>query len=439
MIKTARLAGPLIISRLGDMTYSFLFLSFVGHFLPKSLGQASFVWAFISFTTVVGIGLFSTLMIDAASLKGASRGQVNILLATGLRAAVTVGFLISGGVLACLLLQHGVVGLLQSQNFGLWIMSLSLPAIYCQIVIFNYLNATGRCNYEVKFVWLSNMVCVVVGIVYISADFPLSFIDFALVYMLLRWVLIFVLLTYIAHTETHMSLGSFFGCFLQAKITRFIIGGLPLALCFAGESFLYFALSLITATIGNLELSAYQISLHFLSVIYMISIGVGNAVAILVAGAAPDIQISAAKKRVSDGVKFGGLLMVPCLIICIALPDYVARLYTSDALVVKLASEVIRFSVLFLVFEFVYVVLRMALRSLGDSWVPTLATICCLNGVGLFLTWILLHFYDESLRSVFIGLTMCTSILMLYLSHRFMKICRKDANALLTPIRRPGK
>lgn len=425
MMGVARLAGPLIISRLGDMTSSFLFLTFVGHFLPESLGQASFAWAFISFATVVGIGLFSTLMIDAAGLKVVGRGPANMLLATSFRVALTAGFLVSGGVLAVLIVQYGASELLRSQKLGLWIISLSLPAIYCQIVTFNYLNATGHCGYELKFVWVSNVVCVVIGLVYVTANLPLSFVFFALTYVSLRWVLLLAMLLYFALVEKHVNASSFWLCFRQAKIIRFIVNGLPLALCFAGESFLYFALSLISGRIGSLELSAYQISLHFLSLIYMISIGVGNSIAILVAGAAPEIKISAAKETLLEGAKFGGLLMVPCLVICMALPGYVAGLYTSDPAVVKLASESIRFSALFLVFEFVYVILRMTLRSLGDSWVPTFATICCLNGVGLSLTWVLLNIYAQSLRSVFIALTACTFFLMMYLIYRFFKIYHK--------------
>lgn len=425
----ARLAGPLIISRLGDMTSSFLFLSFVGQFLPQSLSQASFAWAFVSFTTVVGVGLFSTLMIDAARLKGTAKDQASILLATGLRMALAVAFSIFGGVLVFLMMWHGLAGLLKPINFGLLIMSLSLPAIYCQIVAFSYLNAIGHPEYEVKFVWLSNSIFMLAGLGYVYADSSISFGFFVFVYVLMRSVLVFLLLVYVSGAVEKGSEKTILSCFREAKIIPFMIKGVPLALCFAGESFLYFALSLISSGLGSHELSAYQASLHFLSLIYMISIGVGNAVAILVAGVAPGTNSLPVKEKLMEGLKFGGLLMIPCVIVCFFLSGYVARLYTSDLAVAKLIGDNIKISVPFLVFEFVYVVLRMTLRSLGDSWSPTIATIVCLNGVGLCLTWFLLRFYEESVRSIFIALNFCVFILMLYLVYRFLKVYRERARA----------
>lgn len=422
----ATLAGPLIISRLGDMASSFLFLSFVGHFLPKSLSQASFAWAFISFSTVVGIGLFSTLMIDAAGLKGNAKEQASILLATGLRVALTVAFSIFGGILVFSMMWHGLAGLLTPMNLGLLIMSLSLPAIYCQIVAFSYLNAIGRPGYEVKFVWLSNAIFMLVGLGYVYANLSVSFSLFVFIYILMRWIMVFLLLVYVSSAARRGSKRSILFYFRKAKVIPFMVKGAPLALCFAGESFLYFALSLISSGLGSLGLSAYQASLHFLSLIYMISIGVGNAVAIRVAGVAPGRNSLAAKENLLEGLKFGGCLMIPCLIVCFFLSGYVARLYTSDLAVAELIGHNIKISVPFLIFEFVYVVLRMTLRSLGDSWAPTIATMVCLNGVGLFLTWLLIYFYEASVKSVFIALNFCVFILMLYLIYRFLKIYREN-------------
>ncbi len=88
----------------------------------------------------------------------------------------------------------------------------------------------------------------------------------------------------------------------------------------------------------------------------------------------------------------------------------------------SLITENIKIAVLFLLFEYIYVVVRMVLRSLGDSWMPTAYTIFCLNGLGLSMVWLLFTFYGPDIKYLFWSLTLCTFVLMAFLAGRLKRI-----------------
>jgi len=429
----AKLAGPMIISRLGEMTSSFLFLAFVGHFLPGSLGYASFAWAFISLSTVVGIGFFSTLMIDVAGENKGNVEKVTALLDTGIRLACVLGGVVVAGVLCYLIFNSDDSENLASPNgIVMLVMSLSIPAIYLQIVVFNYFNALGQPRLELIFVWIFNAIFLMAAAVCIKINLNISMTHFALAYISLRWTLVLIVFALIKIKREKIFANSNGVIPRWADYRRFLLRGAPLALCFGGESFLYFALSIIAKDMGGLELAAYQASLHFLSVIYMISIGIGNATAILTAQPFKENRLSTVKVRFFEGLAFGAILLVPCLIVCVCFSDLVAGLYSSDVEVRRLIGENIKIAAPFLLFEFIYVVVRMVLRSLGDSWVPTAVTIFCLNGLGLSMVWLFFELYQRDIKYLFWSLTICTFVLMVFLVWRLINFFMTRQKQYLT-------
>ena len=422
-MRVAKLAGPLIFSRLGEMISSFIFLAFVGNFLPDSLGHASFAWAFISLSTVVGIGFFSTLMIDVAGEDKDNLERLIAILSMGVKLACILG---GGGVLSVLgyvlFNADSLESLASSGEIVVVLMSLSIPAIYLQIVVFNYFNALGMPRLELMFVWAFNLIFLAAAALCISINLSVSIIYFVLAYVSLRWMLVLIVFVLIRFKRiaSHFHINCVASRWVDYK--SFLLKGAPLALCFGGESFLYFALAVIAKDMGGLALAAYQSSLHFLSVIYMVSIGVGNATAILTAHPFKENKLSTAKAIFFEGISVGLVLLLPCLLICIYFSDFVAELYSSEAEVRKLIAGNIKAAVLFLLFEYIYVVVRMVLRSLGDSWMPTAYTIFCLNGLGLSMVWLFFTFYGPDIKYLFWSLTLCTFILMAFLVGRLTRI-----------------
>lgn len=97
-MEVTRLAIPLILSRLGEMTVSLFYFSFIGHFIIISLSHASFAWALTSFLTVVGIGFFSTSLMKVAGSTDLNAESVELDLVISFRLAFLYGTIIVSAI-----------------------------------------------------------------------------------------------------------------------------------------------------------------------------------------------------------------------------------------------------------------------------------------------------------------------------------------------------
>jgi MATE family multidrug resistance protein len=124
-------------------------------------------------------------------------------------------------------------------------------------------------------------------------------------------------------------------------------------------------------------------------------------------------------------------MLFPFLLACFFLKENISLLYTSDEVVRLSIENNILISIPFLIFEYVYIVTRMTLRSMGDFWVPTLFTIMSLNILGLSFSVFFLSFYEYSVRSIFIALVVCSFILMVFLLRRLGRVLAAHGGRLV--------
>ena len=182
--------------------------------------------------------------------------------------------------------------------------------------------------------------------------------------------------------------------------------------------------SFISKHLGDASLSAYQLSLHYLSIVYMISIGVGNGTGILVARHYALKNFQRLRLEYIQGIIFGMLILAPFLIASYIFNENIALLYTSDTTIRSLIEKNILISIPFLIFEYIYVVTRTTLRSMEDHWIPALMTISSLNILGLSISSALLLSYDRSVSSIFLTLVFCSLFLMSLLLYRLSYVYR---------------
>jgi MATE family multidrug resistance protein len=359
---------------------------------------------------------------------------VDLDLNISFRYAIFFGCIIVAGVLLYVTSASSSLAYNDS-SLGLEVLlvfSFSIPAIYVQIVIFNFFNATKQTSYELLYTWVFNFFVILVGAVLVLLELDSNVIYFVSAYVVLRWL--FVVAAFIIFSRKinlYISKLQYLQSVPTKEYTVYFFRGLPLALCFGGESLLFFILSFVSKSLGDASLSAYQASLHFLSIIYMISIGVGNATGIVAARHYERKDFSSLRKTYNQGVKFGLVILTPLLFACFFLRENISIVYTSDVVVRKSIESNIIVSIPFLIFEYVYIVTRMTLRSMGDFWVPTLFTILSLNILGLALSMYLLSSYEYSVNSIFIALVFCSFILMLFLFWRLVSILKRHYHLAL--------
>ncbi|MGJ7518631.1 MATE family efflux transporter [Pseudomonas baetica] len=426
-MEVAKIALPLIFSRLGEMTASLLYFAFIGNFIAGSLDDASLAWATTSFLTVVGIGLFLTTLIKVAESPNLN-DDASINLIISLRLAVALGLIITISIYAFTLSDsrlHANINESQNQAKAILALSLSIPAVYLQIVIFNFFNALKKTHYELIFIWTFNISFASACILIILNKTHIGLIFFILTYSGLRCL--FACLAFILfriEIRQHIAKFRYFRNITASQYGTYLIVALPMALCLGGESLIYFIFSFISNNLDKKSLSAYQASIHFLSIVYMISIGSGNAAGIIAARHYKLKDIKSVATTYTQGLTLGIFILTPFLFACFFLKENIAAIYTSDIPTRTLIERNILTSIPFLIFEYIYTITRMTLRSMGDIWFPTLITIASLNLIGLSFSIGLLLFHEKSVHSLFISLAACSFLLMVLLLWRLKHIIK---------------
>lgn len=408
------------------MIASLFYFSFIGHFIVSSLSHASLAWALVSFLTVVGIGFFSALIVKVAGSNNLNADNIAQDINISLRYAVFFGTIIVACIFTYTLNTYN--SLERSDPTGIKVLllfSLCLPTAYIQLTIFNFFNAIKKTQYELIHTWSFNIALALTGILFTLTDSKPDIIHFVSTYVVLKWIFAALALnTFNQKIRIYISQFRYRQSISRGAYVNYFLNGLPLALCFGGESLLFLTFSFLSKHLGDASLAAYQASLHFLSIVYMISIGVGNGTGIVVARHFTSRDFSSLRRAYFLGLRFGLLLLTPFLAASFLFNKHISLLYTSDIEIRQLIEKNISISIPFLLFEYIYIVTRMTLRSMGDFWIPTLLTISLLNILGLVISSILLSFYDYSVSSIFISLIFCSLFLMLFLLQRLGRTLR---------------
>jgi MATE family multidrug resistance protein len=133
--------------------------------------------------------------------------------------------------------------------------------------------------------------------------------------------------------------------------------------------------ALATVVIGRLQpaaLAAHQIALNVSSVTYMVPLGISSAAAIRV-GQAIGRRDPAAAARAGWAALALGLGFMSCAALAFVLfPQYIVRIYTTDAEVMKIGVTLLAVAAVFQIFDGIQIVASGALRGAGETKIPML-------------------------------------------------------------------
>lgn len=399
--------------------------------MVSALSDASLAWALVSFLTVIGIGFFSASMVKMAGSKDLNNDHIAQDLNISFRYATLFGGII---ITSSAALTFNACNSSDTANIAgtkvLAIVLLYLPATYIQLTVFNFFNAIREAHHELASTWFFNLTIITAGVLLIVIDTNPEIIYSISIYVTLKWIYAALALrTFSRNIRVHIPSFSYRQHISRASYANYFLKGVPLALCLGGESLLFFIFTFISKILGDKSLAAYQASLHFLSIVYMISIGVGNATGIIIARHFTSKEFLEVRKVYLQGMTFGLLVLTPLLIVSFLFKNHIALLYTSELCTRRLIENNILISIPFLLFEYIYIITRMTLRSMGDFWVPTLLTISILNIFGLAASSSLLLLYKYHVSSIFLTLVLCALILMLLLLNRLTYIFRSKTQS----------
>lgn len=159
--------------------------------------------------------------------------------------------------------------------------------------------------------------------------------------------------------------------------------GVPMGLTFFVEVTSFTFMALFLARLGAATSAGHQIASNVTAVVYMFGLAVGNATAVLTAQA-----LGAGERRDARHTGLTGMGIMLAISVCAGLAIFftargVVFLYTRDAAVQAIATQLMAFVAFYQLFDTAQVVVVNALRGYKIAFVPMLVYTVALWGLGL--------------------------------------------------------
>lgn len=391
-----KLSGPVVLARLGIMTMGLTDAIVVGRFSAEQLGFHALAWAPTSVVLTMAIGLLSGIQVMTARAIGEGRREeAGAVLRRGVSYGLWIG-LASMIVLALLgppLLK--VLGLeprlAEGAGRAALVFSLSLPTYVIACAASFWLEALSKPTPAMLIMWAANVVNLALLVLLVpgTAGLPaLGAVGAAWATFGARAFLMAGLLVYIATMKEARALGVFSKPPRDraAERTQRQIGyGAGASNFFEVAAFA--SLNIIAGWLGGLAVAAWAVVLNVASLIFMVPLGMATATAVMVG--------RAYGARDGEGVKRAGAIGFAVaaafgLVVSLAIwpsAGLITRGYTSDPVVIGMASAALVLSCLFFLADSLQVVTAQALRARGDVLVPSITHLASYVAVMIPLAW----------------------------------------------------
>jgi MATE family multidrug resistance protein len=370
-----RLAGPVALARLGIIGMGLADVVVVGQLAPAELPHQALGWAPTAVFLVAAIGLLQGVQVLAARAIGEKnpagagvalrRGLVLALVAGGFSAAA----MWAGG--ARLFAVFGVeADLVAPSNAVMMVLALSVPLHLLYVAATYFLEAIKKPGVSTLIMWLANVVNLALNLLWVPEHGAIgsAWATVAARVFLAGVILIWIFMLMrereaygVRGRREHK--GPSYGALLAV--------GVAAAVSQAVEAGAFSAMTVIAGRIGAEVVSAYQIMLNLLALIFMIALGFGAATAVLVAEAKGRDAPRDAARAGWTGIGLNAVGMAAAGIAILMFASPIGRAYTADVALAATLASLMWVGALVLVPDGTQVVAASALRARGDNWFPT--------------------------------------------------------------------
>ena len=139
----------------------------------------------------------------------------------------------------------------------------------------------------------------------------------------------------------------------------------------AAESGAFSGMTMLAGRQGGGAVAAYQILLNLLSIVFMLSLGVASATAVLTSAAVGRQQPSEAARASFGGVLLNVAFMLGVAVLVVAGQRAIGRAYTANLTLAASVSSLLWLAAAIMPPDGAQVVAASALRARGDNWFPT--------------------------------------------------------------------
>jgi MATE family multidrug resistance protein len=379
--RLARLAGPVVVSRVGVMAMGLTDTIVVGRYSAEQLGYLALGWAGSSAVLGSAMGLLSGVQVMASRALGEGDPAA---AGAALRRGLVYGFWV--GLAAAAVLSLGGPPLLKSLGLKgglaagaagpLVILALSMPSFALSSAASSWLEGLGRMTPPMVLMWVANLINLGVDLTLVPGRFGLPAMGAsgaALATSASRTFLAIASVAYIALMADARALGVFRrpSPSRAAAIEQRRIGyGAAASNLFEMSSFA--SMNIIAGWIGPLVVAAWAVTLNVLALVFMVPLGLSTATAVMVAKSYGASDARALKRAAALGFAVTAVFGVAVGLAIWPNALSITRLYTSDASTIALGAGALALACLMFLPDGMQVVVAQALRARGDVLAPTM-------------------------------------------------------------------
>jgi multidrug resistance protein, MATE family len=195
------------------------------------------------------------------------------------------------------------------------------------------------------------------------------------------------------------------------RIWKLVQLGFPAATQFGMEVGVFAVCTALIAKLGAVPLASHQVALNSVSLTYMVPLGIASAAAVRVGQALGRGDAHGASRAGWTAMSLGMGFMFCMGVVFFLVPDYIARVFTPDPVVIHAAGALMYVAAFFQLFDGMQTVATGALRGAGDTRTPMLCHLILYWGVGLPLGAYLCFKRDWGAPGLWTGL--CVALILI--------------------------
>ncbi len=407
-----KLAGPVILSQVGQVTVSLADNMMVGHAGTTELAAASFANSIFIIGMVFGMGITmgSTPLVGRSFSK-----KQGMLVASYLKN----GFILHVLIAATLVVVMGGVSLfLGKMGQPEEVVKMALPyflvlvtSMFPLLLFFSgkqFLEGIGNTKRAMQITLIANAVNIGLNYLLIYGKFGFPELGLmgagwaTLISRILMPLMLFRTFNRVPQLKTYLH-NAIHSKLERNKLKDLFNIGLPIGTQIVIEVLTFAVGAVMMGWIGKEELAAHQIALGMASATYMVGLGIGTATTIRVSHEHGVHNYAAIRKMVWAALHLVVLFMSSMGILFILFREALPWMFTQDIAVINIAASLLIVAALFQVFDGSQVCLLSVLRGMSDVKAPMFLAFLSYSVIGLPVSYLCAFAFNFGAVGIWMG------------------------------------